>query len=325
MNPLKRARWTLTSTLFAFGLALFVSPVLPTLAVRGFTKQSRIRAERTTHLVCAGGKEIFILDAGDLAKGSARKIWSWTASPETGVPESRTNWFANLDDAKSINDGKQVLISASNSGVAIVDVATRKVTWMATVRNAHTAEMLPGGLIAAASSIGGDELLVFDPKAPTPESPICRTALPSAHGLVWDDDRNTLWALGYDELRAYKIASKDVAQMQLELRKTHKLPGIGGHDLRAMPKTAGLLISNKEHVYIFDRIKEQFTEHATLGKIEKVKSIDVHPLTGQLVYSLWGQKVTLSNPDSEIKTGSSIVYKARWFTGDIAVSVQDGR
>ena len=325
MNPLKRSQWTLTSTLFAFGLALFVSPVLPTLAVSGVTKPSGIRAERATHLVCAGGKEIFILDAGDLAKGIARKIWSWAASAETGVPESRTKWFANLDDAKPINDGKRVLITASNSGVTIVDVATRKVTWMASVRNAHTAEMLPGGLIAVASSIGGDELLVFDPKSPTPEIPISRTALPSAHGLVWDDDRKTLWALGYDELRAYKIASKDVAQMQLELRKTHKLPGIGGHDLRAVPKSTELLVSNKEHVYIFDRTREQFTEHATLGKIEKVKSIDVHPVTGQLVHSLWGQKITLSNPDIEIKTGSSIVYKARWFTGDIAVSVQDGR
>jgi hypothetical protein len=269
-------------------------------------------------LVCAGGKEIFILDAGDLAKGIARKIWSWTASPEAGVPESRTKWFANLDDAKPINDGKRVLITASNSGVAIVDVSTRKVTWMATVRNAHTAEILPSGLIVVASSIGGDELLIFDPKSQAPESPICRTPLPSAHGLVWDDDRKTLWALGYDELRVYTITSNDRAQTQLELRKTHKLPGIGGHDLRAVPKSAGLLISNKEHVYVFDRTKEQFTEHATLGKVEKVKSIDVHPLTGQLVYSLWGQKVTLSNPDSEIKTGSSIVYKARWFTGDIA-------
>jgi len=325
MNPLKRAQWTLTSTLFAFGLALFVSPVLPTLAVSGVIEPSRTTAERATHLVCAGGKEIFILDAGDLAKGTARKIWSWTASPETGVPESRTKWFANLDDAKAVNDGKQVLISASNSGVALVDIASRKVTWMATVRNAHTAELLPGGLVAAASSIGGDELLIFDPKSTAPESPVCRTPLPSAHGLVWDDERKTLWALGYDELRAYTITSSDRVQTQLELRKTHKLPGIGGHDLRSVPKSTGLLISNKEHVYIFDRTKEQFTEHATLGKIETVKSIDVHPQTGQIVYSLWGQKITLSNPDSEIKTGSSIVYKARWFTSDIPFTLQDGR
>jgi hypothetical protein len=188
---------------------------------------------------------------------------------------------------------------------------------MATVRNAHTAELLPGGLIAAASSIGGDELLVFDPKSTAPESPVCRTPLPSAHGLVWDDDRKTLWALGYDELRAYKLIDSDRADIRLELTKTHKLPGIGGHDLRPVPQSTGLLISNKEHVYIFDRTKEQFTEHMTLGKIEKVKSIDVHPQTGQIVHSLWGQKVTLSNPDSEVKTGSNIVYKARWFTGDI--------
>jgi hypothetical protein len=325
MNPLKRAQWTLTSTLFAFGLALFVSPVLPTLAVSGVIEPSRTTAERATHLVCAGGKEIFILDAGDLAKGTARKIWSWTASPETGVPESRTKWFANLDDAKAVNDGKQVLISASNSGVALVDVATRKVTWMTTVRNAHTAEMLPGGLVAAASSIGGDELLIFDPKSTAAEIPIFRTPLPSAHGLVWDDDSKTLWALGYDELRAYTITSNDRAKTQLELRKAHKLPGIGGHDLRSVPTSTGLLISNKEHVYIFDRKKEQFTEHATLGKIEKVKSIDVHPQTGQIVHSLWGQKVTLTNPDSEVKTGSSIVYKARWFTGDIPFTLQGGR
>jgi len=48
-----------------------------------------------------------------------------------------------------------------------------------------------------------------------------------------------------------------------------------------------------------------------------VKSIDVHPQTGQIVHSLWGQKVTLTNPDRDITTGSNVVYKARWFTGDI--------
>ena len=101
-----------------------------------------------------------------------------------------------------------------------------------------------------------------------------------------DDDRKTLWALGYDELRAFKLIDRDRADIRLELRKTHKLPGIGGHDLRAVPQSTGLLISNKEHVYIFDRTKEQFTEHMTLGKIEKVKSIDVHPQTGQIVHSL---------------------------------------
>jgi len=314
MNPLNLVKWSLTSTILSVGATLIVSPLQATVAA---TMASPLAAERATHLVCAGGKEIFILDAADLAKGNARKLWSWKATPESGVPENRTKWFANLDDAKAVSDGKQVLISASNSGVALVDIASRKVIWMTTVRNAHTAEMLPGGLVVAASSIGGDELLIFDPKARAAESPIFRRPLPSAHGLVWDEERKTLWALGYDEVRAYKLIDSDRAHIRLELTKTHKLPGIGGHDLRPIPKSSGLLISNKDHVYTFDRTKEEFKEHVTLGKIEKVKSIDVHPQTGQIVHSLWGQKVSLTNPDRDVSTGDSVVYKARWFTGDI--------
>ncbi len=165
-------------------------------------------------------------------QGTIRKLWSWTASTEHGLKEEQLKHFRNLDECKPLDGGKLLLVCASNSGCALLERATGKVRWSAAVTNAHSVERLPGGRIIAASSLSGDRLVLFDPASATPAKPLWTTPLKSAHGLVWDEPRGVLWALGFDELRRYTLVDWKTATPALELQKTIPLPDEDGHDLR---------------------------------------------------------------------------------------------
>ncbi len=279
-------------------------------------------AEPTPALVlCAGGSEVFILDAtaaeNNTEKETVKKLWSWTASVENGVPAEQLKRFNNLDECKPLDGGKLILVCASNSGCGLIDRASSKLLWSAAVTNAHSVERLPGERIVAASSISGDKLLLFEMKGETPATPVWSTPLKSAHGLVWDEQREVLWALGFDELRKYSLKDWKTAQSALELQKTYPLPDNDGHDLRPVPgskdkPSSDLLVTTHNHVWLFDRESEKFNKHPTLGDLAKVKAVDIHPTTGRIVYSLWAQKFFLASPDVEIATKGNTIYKIRW-------------
>lgn len=307
---------TLCLTKLLQGLALFL---LVTLAARA------IAAEPTPSLVlCAGGSEVFILDATAAENGTIKKLWSWTASVENGVPPGtekvnaeHLKRFKNLDECKPLDGGRLILICASNTGCGLIERASGKLLWSAAVTNAHSVERLPNDRIAAASSLSGDKLLLFDIKSDSPATPVWSAPLKSAHGLVWDEQRQVLWALGFDELRRYGLKDWQTAKPALELQKTIALPDNDGHDLRPVPSTKDkpsndLLVTTEHHVWLFDRETEKFRKHPVVGELAKIKAIDIHPTTGRIVYSLWGQKFSLAEPAAEIATKGNTIYKVRW-------------
>ena len=73
------------------------------------------------------------------------------------------------------------------------------------VPSAHSLETLPRARIVVASSVNakGNRLVLFD--VARSNQPIWDTPLPSAHGVVWDEGRQILWALGLKELRCYEL------------------------------------------------------------------------------------------------------------------------
>jgi hypothetical protein len=266
-------------------------------------------------VVCAGGKELFIMEAGGPPGVPFRKIWSWSAESSKQIKADEVRKFANLDECKPVDGGKAILFCASNSGCGLIEYPSGKVVWSAFVTNAHSVELLPGGRIAAASSLGGNQLLLFDTRGESPGEPVWKAPLHSAHGVVWDAGRETLWALGFDELRQYKLKDWSSSNPSLDLQKTHPLPSEGGHDLRPVPETADLLVTNHAGVFLFDRDAGKFRPHPVAGPFSKVKSIDVDEASGRVVYSTWGRKIELLSPPKTLSTSENIVYKARWFPG----------
>jgi len=93
-------------------------------------------------LIVCGWDEVYILD---LNRRPVQKVWNWKASHSPGLPGSMRTKFRTTDECKSLDGGRRILITASSDGVALVDRATGKTLFYASVGGAHSAEMLPGG------------------------------------------------------------------------------------------------------------------------------------------------------------------------------------
>jgi hypothetical protein len=222
--------------------------------------------------------------------------------------------FRTTDDCKPVDNGRRILISSSAGAVALVDRETRRASFSARVTNAHSIEMLPGGRIAAAASVStagtGDRIVIFDA---TTGKEIASDALRSAHGAVWDDARGVLWALGGDVLRAY-----NVGPIRLERTFEIALPTEGGHDLVAIPGSSRLFVSTVPRCYYFDRERRQFSPHDSLGDRGNIKSYNVHPQTGRVVYiqaerpNWWSERLHFERPDGTLHLPGEHLYKARW-------------
>ncbi len=261
-------------------------------------------------VLLAGGNEMFIINAKTAEAGNVEKLWRWSGVDAPDLPDEVRRDFHHLDECKPMENGAKILVCASNGGCALIERATKKILWRTRVRNAHSLALLPDNRMVVASSLSGDHLEVFNVSGPP--QPVFKTPLHSAHGVVWDEQRQCLWALGFDELRAYTLEQWNAEKPALKLKGTHTLPDQDGHDLRPVPSTNELLITTEHSVLLFDRDQGTFKPHPLLGAEQNLKSVDIHPITGRIVVSEWSTAVRLLEPAGTIKFKDARPYKARW-------------
>lgn len=259
-------------------------------------------------LLCAGGNELSVRDAV-----TGAKLWRWSGDDAEGLDPAQRRTFNHLDECKPLDGGKRILISASNSGCALIEYPSGRIVWTAAATNAHSLELLPRERVIVASSLSGDRLLLFDLEGGA--QPVWKTPLHSAHGVVWDAQRGTLWALGFDELRSYTPAGWDTGHPSLTLKSTHPLPAQDGHDLRAVPNSNDLLVTTETGVFLFDRERGEFRKHPALGEMAKLKSVDIHPSTQRTVFGAWSARLEFLDPAGTLTLKDAHPYKTRWFPG----------
>ena len=275
--------------------------------------------ERETDLIVCGWDEVFILAIGDGDPPTHRRVWSWRAADSPEIPADMHGLFRTTDDCKPVEGGRKILISSSAGAVALVDRETRRASFFARVTNAHSIEMLAGGRIAAAASVStaggaGNRLVIFDAAS---GKELGSDELRSAHGAVWDQARNVLWALGGDVLRAYHVS--DAADpTRLERTFEIALPSEGGHDLVAIPGTPKLFLSTVRRCFFFDRDRRELSPHDVLGEQSHIKSYNVHSRTGRVVYvqaeapNWWSEQLHFQVPQGTLRLPGEHLYKARW-------------
>ncbi|MGV3503561.1 MAG: DUF6528 family protein [Adhaeribacter sp.] len=267
-------------------------------------------------LVC-GDSQVLIVDYHQSRDSVPAVVWRWDARQAPGLPEASRKFFRSVDDSKAVSGGKHILISSSSGGVALVNRADQQVLFHTFVRNAHSIEMLPGNRVVVAGSTGpkGNCVEVYDLKSG--EKPVFRDSLYSGHGVVWDGKRQKLFALGYDVLRQYALQNWRSAAPRLQLEKEWKIPGISGHDLQPSPDGRALLLTEHEGVWRFDLQSHQFQPFKPLEGIKNIKSVGLHPGSGQVIYTLpeeswWTFHVSFRDPDRQLAFPGLRVYKARW-------------
>lgn len=288
---------------YSFLLMLFISSAVFSQAVKP-----------KTFLVC-GDSKVLLVDYNKSRDSIPEVIWSWDAHLAKDLPEHyRTKMFNTMDDCKPINGGKQILVSASSGAIAILNIKDSKVVFYTSVPNAHSIALLPDNRIAAAASTAktGNKIMLFD--ISKPEKALYTDSLYSAHGLVWNEKRKSLFALGYNVLREYKIVEKD----NLHLEAEWKIPGIGGHELQPAPDGDNLFVTEHHGSWLFNLSSHTFTKIKGFPDAGNIKSLG-QINSGQYIYTIpekswWTFHVKFFEPARSFAFPDLHVYKARWFT-----------
>lgn len=265
--------------------------------------------------VCGDGI-VRIIDMAESDSTDIKEVWRWDKDdPQVNLPKGYDMLMRNLDECKFVDNNTKMLLTASGDGMMLLDIETKDILCYAHVPMAHSADLLPNNRIAVALSIHnkGNALEIYD--IDTPEKVVFRDTLYSGHGVVWNEKRQRLYALGYKELKEYELVDWNTDQPSLRQVKMWEIPMESGHDLSPVDDNR-MLVSAHEGVMWFDIDKEEFSPFEPLSNVENVKSVNYNPETQRLIYTKaeinwWTHHIYQENPDKVIKMDSLKVYKVR--------------
>jgi WD40 repeat protein len=269
--------------------------------------------DRPSILVC-GDHFVYLVDEALSVEEKPHIVWTWDAHQIQDLPEDfRLKKFNSVDDVKPVQGGRQLLISSSSGAVALWDLEQNRTLFYAWVPNAHSVELLPGGLLVAAASLHaeGNQLMLFDLKGKS-NTPIFTDALYSAHGVVWHEERQTLFALGHDVLREYRLQGQ-----RLERLAEWKIPGESGHDLTLAPDRKSFFLTEHTGAWRFDLATQQFSKIEGFPDAENIKSLN-QAANGRFLYTVpeeswWTRHVSFYPPAKRLAFPHLRTYKARWY------------
>lgn len=241
-------------------------------------------------------------------------LWQWKPEDDSRIDKRYCGKFGNPSEVKPRNNGK-LLVAASGSGFACVNMKTGKADFFGVVKSAnlHSIDLLPDGRVALACSDGNCIALVdvkehpFDPSKQRQNTSF---KLEQAHGVVWQPYRARLWAIG-----ATDIVELQYCPDELEFREKARFnfteAGCGkwGHDMIS-DGDGNLVFTTHDTVSKLDLSAGKFT---VLEKRTAVKSLSQDP-KGDL-YCIPREKWwtdTLIAGDKEIRRGGARFYKARY-------------
>lgn len=265
--------------------------------------------------VC-GGREVKIIDFKASEGADFKEVWSWKLDdPSTVLPEGYSSYLHHFDECKFVDGNRKLLLTSSGGGMVLLDIRKKEILSYARVPMAHSADLLPGGRIAVALSTHekGNALEIYD--IDTPEKVVIRDSLYSGHGVVWNEKRQSLYALGYKELREYKLVDWDSSEPSLERVATWEIPMRSGHDLSPVDNDR-MLVSAHEGVMFFDLETGEFSPFEPLNDVPDIKSVNYDPQSSRLIFtkaeiSWWTHNIYQQNPDKTVTIDSLNVYKIR--------------
>lgn len=259
------------------------------------------------------GGRIVVLDSAMIAPLSERApagiVWTW--SPPQEILAGRSSAWGRPSDLRLSRDdrGELCLLVTDSYGLVAAIGADGRTRWWVDVgpyANPHAAELLPDGRVAVAASSGGWVRVYSGLR--TDEADYDHIPLDDAHGLVWDVDRECLWALGVDRLLSLRLRPPQSAKRGRSVRVLSdvRLPTWGGHDLQPVRVDRHRLwVTTSSAVYQYSKIhKSWLADYDNAAVIDKpnVKSIGCLPQVGTVLR-------TIPDPDAQ----------PEWLTGHVDV------
>ncbi len=286
--PAELSKGMTVTTTFADGhSATTVTDTPVTLAAGGKYITGKVAESESTVLTVCGDNQVFVINA-DLAKTSYKEgiIWEWdakSAASVLGLVESKCD---HLDDCKMVDNGTKVLLTSSYGWCVLLDYETKEVLFHTTqTPNAHSAEYIPGGYIAVATSDGAtashNSVQLYS--VSRSENLLASAELTSGHGVVWNRKRNLLYAAGAQAIKVFELQGLESGKPQLNLKKTIKTPTSALHDLMAIDDNRLSVAGVK--AYIFNIDTEVFEEMSLFSASTQVKSLNYNGETGELWYT----------------------------------------
>jgi len=245
-------------------------------------------------------------------------VWQWQPKMSNEIPRLFSEkYLQTLDECKPINNGNDFLIASSKGAVALVSRLTNKVSFYAEAPNAHSIELLPHNKVAVALSTAdnGNAIRIYD--LSQSDKILCSDYSYSAHGVIWDNNKQVLYTLNYDELSIYKIEHLSTDKPSLKKLETYKIPDRSGHDLQWMPGKKQLIFTTEFGVFTFDIAAKIFAPFKDLEAQKDVKSISFQANSNRLMYiqseeRWWSFHINFLQPKQQLAIPSIRLYKARW-------------
>lgn len=268
-----------------------------------------------SQLITCGDEEVAVFEKAAADSLGFVKVWEWTASMSEGLPENFRDYFKTTDECKPVGEN-QILITSSSGGVALVNRDDKKTVFYAHAPNAHSAEYLPGNklVVALSTAENGNSIRLYD--LDHSDSILFTDSLYSGHGVVWDEKNNSLFALGFDLLREYKLEDWDSSAPRLKQVNEWEIPDESGHDL-FLTDDSRLLLSTTNSVWQFDINRSIFSPFPALEGVHHVKSVNLNAQTGELVYtkgeiSWWTHHIYMHLPKKDtLALTDKKIYKVR--------------
>lgn len=240
------------------------------------------------HLVVGGSNKVHIVNVAKCmnADYSAGLTWTWdaaTAASTLGIAASRCD---HIDDCKPVDGASKLLITSSYNWCVLLDRTTKEVLFYTNqCGDAHSAELLPDGRLVVACSTGTgstyNQVQLYD--VAKPDKVLFSYPLNSAHGVVWCEANQRLYATGGNQLLAFSLQDWATASPSLRLEKSITTPQGGNHDLTLAD--ANTLVVAGVKAYLFDVNSEAFTEMPLFAASTGLKSVNYNPLTDELWYT----------------------------------------
>ena len=236
--------------------------------------------QKKNEIVVCGDDKVWIVNVDNSEGKNLDIVWKWNAQ-ESNIPDDFKKYFRGMDECKTAKNGDWLLTSSSAGGAAIIERSSEKCLFYARVPAAHSIELLPDNRVVVALSHNeeGDCIQLFDINRPN--QVLFQDSLFWGHGVIWMKNRQLLYALGFNELKAYSLKNWKSEQPTLQMEKVWKLPTDDGHDLKKFIKS-------------FNYNKENGILSYTQAEIE-----------------WWTHNIYLENPKKTLTIDSINLYKVR--------------